>query len=109
MNTEVATITVEGREGARTQTELELLADPYGDDLEKRAIIKQLESIALAQNNSVMETSPTLVRLYRVTDMEGILRLPYQNGKSARLDMALELICEFDHENQPKQVGMQTA
>ncbi len=100
-NTEIATLTVEGAEGERWQKEFECLVDPLCPEHIKRSVVENLKTVATAQNNCQMDSTPRLVRLYRVTDYDGILRINPQKGESPKLNLTLKLICEFDCENYP--------
>ncbi|MDE1970414.1 MAG: hypothetical protein KGI50_02430 [Patescibacteria group bacterium] len=100
-NTEIATTTVEGREGQRYERELECLVDPHTDKSILRDILNDLKRIAQAQNKCAMNPAPCLVRLYRVIDYEGILCGSLHGGEAPTLSFKLKLICEFDREGNP--------
>jgi len=100
-NTEIATITVEGVEGERWQSELEKLIDPSCLLSERDSMLLNLKEIAKAQNNCVMDRTPQLVCLYRVVDSDPVLGLLYGRGNNATLKLTLQLICEFDSAGNP--------
>lgn len=104
-NTAVATITVEGVEGERYDTEFERLTDPSLPPGQKEMMLAELRRVAAALNRSTMGEG-RLVRLYRVEDYDGVIRIPprpqdFQRGQSAELRLQLMPICSFDTEGNP--------
>jgi hypothetical protein len=104
-NTELATFTVEGREGHRWQTEFECLVDATCPEEQKDMILRRLERVAEEQNNCQMDSTPHLICLYRVVDYDGILRVSPREGETPKLNLTLELICKFDENNKPIMPG----
>lgn len=100
-NREIATFTVEGVEGQRWQEEFECLIDPLCPEDTKQSIIRDFKDVAKMQNKCQMSCTPHLLRLYRVTNYDGILRYRTPKGKTPKLNMILELICEFDQQGNP--------
>ncbi len=111
-NTEIATITVEGREGQRWQMELEDLLKPELNANIKKMTIKELREIA--QNQCGTQSGICrLIRLYRVVDHEGLtvnspLTVELEGGrKTASVSLKLKPICDFDENDRilPIDVG----
>ena len=110
-NTAVATITVEGVEGERYETEFERLTDPSLPSGQKKMMLAELKRLAAALNRSVMDAG-RMMRLYRVEDYDGVIRLPplpqdFQRGQLAELRLQLKPICSFDEEGNPVAVACQ--
>ena len=103
-NTEIATLTVEGCEGSRWQPEYEVLGDPNVGHLMKHALLENLWRLARTLDRGL--GSVRMVRLYRVSDHEGItLRSPSSTdlagGATAEISMKLVPICDFDEQGKP--------
>ena len=103
-NTEIATLTVEGCEGSRWQLEFEALGDPNVGLVMKFVLLEDLKRLAKTLNRGV--EAARMVRLYRVTDHEGItLRSPSSTdlagGATAEISMKLAPICDFDELGNP--------
>ena len=94
-NTELATLTVEGRAEARYEQGFDILGDPAASAVDKKIKVDELKEIAHALRRQNPHDDARLVRLYRVTDYVR------PNRERLELHMQLEPICEFDSEGNP--------
>ena len=105
-NTEFASIVIEGVDGERWEPELETMLSPNCPLEQKKAMLHRLLSLAGLQNSCQMSDKPRLVRLWRLKDLTGNIPRGYrpnhcEMGKRYNLNMELELVCEFDNDNNP--------
>lgn len=100
-NRELATITVEGTEGHRYRQEFECIAESDCPERIKEKIVSELKDIAKSQNQCPMESTPRLIRLYRVIDHDGILLRRPRAGETPKLNFTMQIICEFDSHGNP--------